>query len=79
MLAPTPEAPFNLRFFTTAVKTDSRGESSPDQTTIRSKTSWAQEAAGERGGLQRYTKIMFGAGYIDGRPDPGTRIDPNNP
>ena len=37
------------------------------------------EAAGERGGLERYTKIMFGAGYIDGRPDPGTRIDPNNP
>jgi DNA-binding beta-propeller fold protein YncE len=22
---------------------------------------------------------MFGAGYIDGRPEPGTRIDPNNP
>ena len=22
---------------------------------------------------------MFGAGYIDGRPDPGTRIDPDNP
>ena len=30
-------------------------------------------------GSQRFTKIMFGAGYIDGRPDPGTRIDPNNP
>ena len=22
---------------------------------------------------------MYGASYIDGRPDPGTRIDPNNP
>ena len=37
------------------------------------------EPAGERGGMQRFTKIMFGASYIDGRPDPGTRIDPNNP
>jgi len=37
------------------------------------------ESAGERGGLQRFTKIMYGASYIDGRPDPGTRIDPNNP
>ena len=32
-----------------------------------------------RAGLDRFTKIMYGAGYIDGRPDPGTRIDPNNP
>ena len=37
------------------------------------------ESAGERGGMQRFTKIMYGASYIDGRPDPGTRIDPNNP
>lgn len=37
------------------------------------------EPAGERGGMQRFTKVMFGAGYIDGRPDPGTRIDPNGP
>ena len=37
------------------------------------------EPAGERGGMDRYTKIMFGAGYIDGRPDPGARIDPDNP
>ena len=29
--------------------------------------------------MQRFTKIMYGASYIDGRPDPGTRIDPNNP
>jgi DNA-binding beta-propeller fold protein YncE len=29
--------------------------------------------------MERYTKILFGAGYIDGRPDPGTRIDPNDP
>ncbi|HEX8685341.1 MAG TPA: beta-propeller fold lactonase family protein, partial [Pyrinomonadaceae bacterium] len=37
------------------------------------------ESAGLRAGLERFTKIMYGAGYIDGRPDPGTRIDPNNP
>ncbi|HEX7184517.1 MAG TPA: beta-propeller fold lactonase family protein, partial [Thermoanaerobaculia bacterium] len=29
--------------------------------------------------MERYTKIMFGAAYLDGRPDPGTRIDPNDP
>src|SRR6185503_15817419 len=37
------------------------------------------EPAGVRAGVQRYTKILFGASYIEGRPDPGTRIDPNNP
>jgi DNA-binding beta-propeller fold protein YncE len=37
------------------------------------------ESAGIRAGLQRFTKIMYGASYIDGRPDPGTRIDPNHP
>jgi hypothetical protein len=28
--------------------------------------------------MERYTKIMFGADDINGRPDPGTRINPNN-
>jgi DNA-binding beta-propeller fold protein YncE len=37
------------------------------------------EVAGQRAGQLRYTKILFGANYFDGRPDPGTRIDPNNP
>ena len=41
--------------------------------------SLATVGAGKRAGLERFTKIMSGANYIDGRPDPGTRIDPNNP
>jgi DNA-binding beta-propeller fold protein YncE len=79
ILVPPPEAPFNLRFFTTAVKTDSRGRIITGPTSDPVKDIVGPEAAGERGGLPRFTKIMFGAGYIDGRPDPGTRIDPNGP
>jgi hypothetical protein len=29
--------------------------------------------------MQRYTKIMFGASYLEGSPRASTRIDPNNP
>ncbi|MDQ6908791.1 MAG: beta-propeller fold lactonase family protein, partial [Chloroflexota bacterium] len=65
--------------FTTAVKTDSRGEIITGPNSDPVKNIVGPEAAGERGGLQRFTKIMFGAGYIDGRPDPGTRVNPNNP
>lgn len=79
ILATLPEAPFNLRFFTTAVKTDSRGRIITGQTSDPVKDIVGQEPAGERGGMDRFTKIMFGASYIDGRPDPGTRINPNNP
>src|SRR4051812_26371516 len=78
-LATTAEAPLPLRFFSTAVKTDSRGRIITGSTSDSVKNIVGPELAGERGGLQRFTKIMFGAGYIDGRPDPGTRIDPNNP
>ncbi|MFP5288010.1 MAG: YncE family protein, partial [Thermoanaerobaculia bacterium] len=74
-----PEAPFHLRFFPTAVKTDSRGRILTGPTDDPVKNLVGAEPAGERAGLQRFTKILFGAGYIDGRPDPGTRIDPNNP
>jgi DNA-binding beta-propeller fold protein YncE len=79
ILATLPEAPLNLRFFTTAVKTDSRGRviTGPNDDPVKDIV--GQEAAGERGGIQRFTKIMFGASYIDGRPDPGTRINPNDP
>lgn len=79
VLVPTGEAPFQLRFFETAVKTDSRGQIITGPNSDPVKNIVGAEAAGERGGLQRYTKIMFGADYFDGRPDPGTRIDPNNP
>ncbi|HVG29386.1 MAG TPA: beta-propeller fold lactonase family protein [Pyrinomonadaceae bacterium] len=79
VLATTKEAPFELRFFETAVKTDSQGKIITGLTSDPVKNILGAEAAGERGGLPRFTKIMFGASYIDGRPDPGTRIDPNNP
>jgi DNA-binding beta-propeller fold protein YncE/cytochrome c553 len=77
--ASLPEAPFNLRFFSTAVKTDSEGKILTGPTSDPVKNLVGSEAAGERAGLERYTKILFGASYLDGRPDPGTRIDPNSP
>ncbi|MEA3209470.1 MAG: hypothetical protein QOE70_2527 [Chthoniobacter sp.] len=79
VLATTAEAPLPLRLFETAVKTDSRNRIITGPTDDPVKNIIGPEPAGERGGLARFTKIMFGAGYIDGRPDPGTRIDPNNP
>jgi hypothetical protein len=65
--------------FTTAVKTDSQNKIITGPQSDPVKNIIGPESAGERGGMQRFTKVMFGAGYIDGRPDPGTRIDPNNP
>jgi DNA-binding beta-propeller fold protein YncE len=79
ILSTTAEAPLALRFFTTAVKTDSRGRIITGQNSDPVKEIVGPEPAGERGGMQRFTKIMFGASYLDGRPDPGTRINPNNP
>jgi DNA-binding beta-propeller fold protein YncE len=79
VLATTAEAPLPLRFFSTAVKTDSRGRIITGSTNDPVKNIVGPESAGMRAGLARFTKIMFGASYIDGRPDPGTRIDPNNP
>jgi DNA-binding beta-propeller fold protein YncE len=78
-LAPTPEAPLDLRFFSTAVKTDSRGRIITGTTSDPVKRLVGAEPAGDRGGMERFTKIMFGADYFNGRPDPGTRIDPNDP
>ncbi|HYY97159.1 MAG TPA: YncE family protein, partial [Pyrinomonadaceae bacterium] len=79
ILETPPEAPFELRFFTTAVKTNSKGEIITGPTSDPVKNIVGAESAGVRAGLERFTKIMYGASYIDGRPDPGTRIDPNNP
>ncbi|HKP92275.1 MAG TPA: beta-propeller fold lactonase family protein, partial [Chthoniobacterales bacterium] len=78
ILATSAEAPLALRLFTTAVKTDSRGQIITGTTSDPVKNIVGPEPAGERGGMQRFTKIMFGADYINGRPDPGTRINPNN-
>jgi DNA-binding beta-propeller fold protein YncE len=79
VLVPPGEAPFNLRFFLTAIKTDAQGRVITGPTSDPVKSIIGPELAGERGGMARYTKVMFGAGYIDGRPDPSTRIDPNHP
>ncbi|HEX8068599.1 MAG TPA: YncE family protein [Pyrinomonadaceae bacterium] len=79
VLAPTEEAPLDLRIFLTAVKTDSQGRIITGPTDDPVKNIVGAELAGVRAGHERYTKVMYGAGYIDGRPDPGTRIDPNNP
>src|SRR5215211_2093400 len=79
ILSTSGESPLELRIFTTAVKTDSRGRIITGPTSDPVKNIVGAEPAGERGGMQRFTKIMYGASYIDGRPDPGTRIDPNNP
>ena len=78
ILSTGKEAPLALRLFITAVKTDSQGRIITGETSDPVKTVVGAEPAGERAGLMRYTKIMHGASYIDGRPDPGTRIDPNN-
>ena len=80
VLAPAlPESPFGLRFFSGAVKTNSRGEiiTGPDDDPVKNLV--GAESAGDRAGVERFTKILFGVDYFDGRPDPGTRIDPNNP
>jgi DNA-binding beta-propeller fold protein YncE len=79
VLATSAEAPFALRFFTTAVKTDSTGRIITGPTSDPTKTLVGAEFAGDRAGVARYTKILFGADYFNGRADPGTRIDPNNP
>lgn len=79
ILSTSGESPLELRIFITAVKTDSRGRIITGPTSDPVKNIVGAESAGERGGMQRFTKVMFGASYIDGRPDPGTRIDPNNP
>src|SRR4051794_7462439 len=79
ILSTSGESPLALRIFITAVKTDSRGRIITGPNSDPVKNVVGAESAGERGGLQRFTKVMYGASYIDGRPDPGTRIDPNNP
>src|SRR5262245_546587 len=80
VLAPSlPEAPFDLRYFSGPVKTNSRGEIITGRDDDPVKKIVGAEAAGPRAGLDRFTKILFGVGYFDGRPDPGTRIDPNDP
>ena len=79
LAAALPEAPFDLRFFTGAVKTGPDGKIITGPGFTGQRRLVGAEAAGERAGMQRFTKIMFAVGYFDGRPNPGDRIDPNNP
>ncbi|HZA52589.1 MAG TPA: YncE family protein, partial [Myxococcaceae bacterium] len=74
-----PEASLPLRFFAGAAKVNSRGEIITGPTDDPVKNLVGAESAGVRGGLARFTKILFGVDYFNGRPDPGTRIDPNAP
>ena len=79
VLAPVlPEAPFHLRFFTTAVKTDSKGRIITGPTADPVKNIVGAEDAGLRAGIRRFTKILFGAGYFGGTPGIADRVDPNN-
>ena len=74
--AALPEAPFDLRFFSTAVKTDANGEVITNVDTPGPRQMVGAEEAGVRAGLPRYTKILFSAQYSTGTP--GHRLDPNN-
>lgn len=74
----TPEAAFELRLFDTGVKTDSQGNIITGPTSDPVKNLVGEQSAGARAGIERHTRIAFGANFFDGRPDPGQRIDPNN-
>src|SRR5262245_62858834 len=77
VLAPAlPEAPFDLRFFSGAVKTNSRGEIIEGFDSDPVKRLVGAESAGMRAGLERFTKILFAVDYFTGRPNKGDRLDP---
>ena len=76
MAAALPESPFDLRFFSTAVKTDANGQVITDVNSPPPHKLVGAEAAGERAGLPRFTKIMFANSYNSGTP--ADRLDPNN-
>ena len=80
ILAPAlPESPFDLRFFSTAVKTGADGGIIRDVNATGPFFLVGAEAAGDRAGLPRFTKILFANAYDNGTPGEGDRIDPNNP
>lgn len=76
--AVTPEAKLELRLFDTSVKTDSQGNIIKGPTADPVKNLVGEQSAGTRAGIERFTRIMFGANFLNGQPDPGQRIDPNN-
>src|SRR6185436_6839136 len=74
-----PESPFDLRFFSTAVKVCADGRIVRDVNAPGQSRLVGAEAAGVRAGLPRFTKILFANAYDNGTPSEGDRIDPNNP
>ncbi|HXD17869.1 MAG TPA: beta-propeller fold lactonase family protein [Vicinamibacterales bacterium] len=74
-----PESPFDLRFFSTAVKVGADGRIVRDVNAPGPSRLVGAEAAGVRAGLPRFTKILFANAYDNGTPSEGDRIDPNNP
>jgi DNA-binding beta-propeller fold protein YncE len=79
VLVPPPEAPLPLRLFPGPVKTDSRRRIITGPTSDPVKRLVGAEAIGERAGMDRFTKLLFGVNYFDGRPNPGDRVDPDEP
>jgi len=57
LAAALPESAFDLRFFSTAVKTDANGNVITNVDAPGPRKLVGAEAAGERAGLQRFTKI----------------------
>jgi DNA-binding beta-propeller fold protein YncE len=76
VLAPAlPESPFDLRFFSTAVKVDANGNVITNIDTPPIGLVGAEDA-GDRAGMKRFTKILFSAQYDTGTP--GHRLLPND-
>ncbi|HKN51660.1 MAG TPA: beta-propeller fold lactonase family protein, partial [Amycolatopsis sp.] len=78
VLTPPGEAPLEARLFTGPVKLDSQNEMITGANADPVKKIVGAAPAGERAGLQRFTKILFEVDYFTGRPNPGDRVDPNN-
>src|SRR5262249_7713849 len=70
VLVPPGEAPLELRMFPGAVKTDSRGRIITGSTSDPVKNIVGAQAAGDRAGIARFAKILFGVQYNTGRPNP---------
>jgi hypothetical protein len=76
LAAALPESPFDLRFFSTAVKTDNSGKVITNVDAPGPGKLVGAEAVGDRAGLPRFAKILFTANYFTGTAR--DRLDPNN-
>jgi hypothetical protein len=66
LAAALPESPFGLRLFSTAVRTDANGRVITNIDAPPPHNLVGAEAAGDRAGLPRFTKILFSASYFAG-------------